>query len=95
MFVSQWRYPTADELIYEGRSFGIGPVRNAGTLQACVASPAQTFDGAELYPEVSDKASIVAFNIAKTYHPFMLIAEGQIDQGELAVFLRGRIELMS
>lgn len=34
-------------------------------------SPRQTFDGSDLYPEISDKAAIVSFNIAKTYHPFI------------------------
>lgn len=37
--------------------------------RAC--SPAQTFDGRELYPQVADKAAIVCFNIVKTYHPFL------------------------
>jgi death-on-curing protein len=36
-----------------------------------MASPAHTFDGQELYPAISDKAAIVCFNIAKTYHPFV------------------------
>ncbi len=34
-------------------------------------SPAQTFGGKDLYPEVADKAAVVSFNIAKTYHPFV------------------------
>jgi death-on-curing protein len=36
-----------------------------------MVSPAQTFDGRDLYPEVADKAAIVTFNIAKAYHPFV------------------------
>jgi death on curing protein len=29
------------------------------------------FGGQDLYPQISDKAAIVCFNIAKTYHPFV------------------------
>lgn len=66
-----WRYLTVDELIAKGHDFEIGPVRDRKALEACMLSPAQTFDGRELYPEVADKAAIVCFNIAKTYHPFL------------------------
>jgi death on curing protein len=69
--VPAWRYLTADELIEHGRQFKIGPVRDRDSLEACLLSPAQTFDGRDLYPEVADKAAIVAFNIAKAYHPFV------------------------
>lgn len=68
---SRWRHLTADELVEGGRAVGIGPVRSVEALEACVGSPAATFDGADLYPEVFDKAAIVAFNIVKTYHPFI------------------------
>jgi death on curing protein len=66
-----WRYLTADELIEHGKRFRIGPVRDRGALDACMTSPAQAFDGNDLYPEVADKAAVVAFNIAKAYHPFV------------------------
>lgn len=66
-----WRYLTADELIERGKQFKIGPVRDHGALEACMLSPAQTFGGQDLYPEIADKAAIVTFNVAKTYHPFV------------------------
>ena len=66
-----WRYLTAVELIDRGKQFKIGPVRDRDALEACMLSPAQTFDGTDLYPEIADKAAIVSFNIAKTYHPFV------------------------
>lgn len=66
-----WRYLTADELVERGKRFKIGPVRDRDALEACVVSPAQTFGGRDLYPEIADKAAIVTFNVAKTYHPFV------------------------
>lgn len=66
-----WRYLTTDELVEHGRPFRIGPVRDSGALDACMAAPAQAFAGSDLYPEVADKAAIVAFDIAKAYHPFV------------------------
>ncbi|MGB3438096.1 MAG: Fic family protein [Actinophytocola sp.] len=68
--MSDWVYLTADQLIHETRPLGVGPVRDHGALDACMASPAQSFDG-DLYPDISAKAAIVCFNIAKTYHPFV------------------------
>jgi death-on-curing protein len=69
--VPAWRYLTAAELVDRGKQFKIGPVRDRDALEACMLSPAQTFDGTDLYPEIADKAAIVSFNIAKTYHPFV------------------------
>jgi death on curing protein len=69
--VSDWVYLTADELITETRPFGVGPVRDRGALDACMASPAHTFGGDDLYPAIADKAAIVCFNVAKAYHPFI------------------------
>jgi death-on-curing protein len=69
--VPAWRYLTADELVERGKRFKIGPVRDQGALEACMVSPAQTFGGRDLYPEIADKAAIVTFNVAKTYHPFV------------------------
>jgi death-on-curing protein len=69
--VPAWRYLTADELVERGKQFKIGPVRDRDALEACVVSPAQTFGGRDLYPEIADKAAIVTFNVAKTYHPFV------------------------
>jgi death on curing protein len=69
--VPAWRYLTADELVDRGKRFGIGPVRDREALEACMLSPAQTFDGKDLYPAIADKAAAIAFNIAKAYHPFV------------------------
>jgi death-on-curing protein len=69
--VPAWRYLTADELVEHGKQFKIGPVRDHEALKACMLSPAQTFGGRDLYPEIADKAAIVSFNIAKAYHPFV------------------------
>jgi death-on-curing protein len=69
--VPAWRYLTAAELIDHGKQFKLGPVRDREALEACMVSPAQTFGGSDLYPEIADKAAIVTFNVAKTYHPFV------------------------
>ncbi|GAB3431117.1 type II toxin-antitoxin system death-on-curing family toxin [Actinophytocola sediminis] len=69
--MSDWAYLTKAELIAETHPIGVGPVRDHGALAACMASPGHTFGGQELYPDISDKAAIVCFNIAKTYHPFI------------------------
>lgn len=66
-----WRYLSSEDLIERGKQIKIGPLRDRGALDACMASPAQTFDGRDLYPEIADKAAIVTFNIAKAYHPFV------------------------
>lgn len=114
-----------DELIKSSKPLGVGPVRDREALEACMLSPRQTFDGKDLYPEISDKAAIVSFNIAKTYHPFidgnkraaaisllatcylngfvpmltqaelvaviMLVVQGDMEQRDLANFLRIRM----
>lgn len=69
--VPVWRYLTADELVRYGELRGLGLVRDPAVLETCMVSPAQTFDGRDLHPEIADKAAVVSFNIAKTYHPFV------------------------
>jgi len=94
--VPAWRYLTADELIERGKQFKIGPVRDRDALEACMVSPAQTFGGRDLYPEIADKAAIVSFNVAKTYHPFV---DGNKRGGAIAMlatcYLNGFVPVMT
>jgi death-on-curing protein len=69
--VASWRYLTSDELVQLGQKHSVGPVVDRGKLDACVAAPAATFDGCDLYPEIADKAAAICFAIVKSYHPFL------------------------
>lgn len=68
-------YPTIDEVIalhdYAiqrfGGSFGLA---DRGKLEASTAAPMQTFSGAELYPDLWNKAAILFFLLIKN-HPFL------------------------
>lgn len=69
--MSGWRYLASAELVELSRPHGAGPVIKPAGLESAVAAPAQTFGGAELYPDVCDKAAALAYGIVKVHHPFM------------------------
>ena len=49
---------------------GSGSVRDERLLDSAISSPFQTFDKAELYPSLLDKAARLCFGIVKN-HPFV------------------------
>lgn len=49
---------------------GARGVRDAGLLDAALAQPWQTFDGAELYPTPGEKIARLCFEVV-TQHPFV------------------------
>ena len=56
-----------DVLATSGGSSG---TRDLGRLQSALAQPWATFDGAELYPDLIEKAAVVGFSIVAG-HPFV------------------------
>ena len=57
-----------DRLIVQtGGSIG---VRDIGRLESSLAQPRMTFDGAELYPTLAEKAATLGFSIIQN-HPFL------------------------
>ena len=56
-------------LVIEG-SGGASGVRDLGILESAVAQPKATFDTADLYPSVVDKAAVLCFAIVMG-HPFV------------------------
>ena len=51
-------------------SGGVSGVRDFGALESALAQPEMTFDGAELYPTVIEKAGALAFSLCMN-HPFV------------------------
>jgi death on curing protein len=69
------RYLTVGEVldIYSGvmqQSGGLVGIRDLGALESAVAQPRMTFDGAELYPTLVEKASALGFSLIEN-HPFL------------------------
>jgi death-on-curing protein len=56
------------QLILEQAS-GRAGVRDLGGLESAVAQPRLTFDGADLYPTVREKAAALGFSLIRN-HPF-------------------------
>jgi death on curing protein len=52
------------------QSGGLAGVRSFATLESAVLQPRATFDGAELYPSLSEKAAILAYLLIQN-HPFV------------------------
>jgi death-on-curing protein len=50
-----------------GGSFGVS---NLGLLESAIAQPQMTFDGQELYPNLTEKAAALGFSLIKN-HPFI------------------------
>lgn len=88
------RYLTLNEVLtlhdrllaQTGGSFG---VRDIGGLESALAQPRMTFDGAELYPTLAEKAAALGFSIVQN-HPFL---DGNKRTGhaamEIFLFLNG------
>ena len=51
-------------------SGGVSGVRDFGALESALAQPEMTFDGAELYPTVIEKAGALAYSLCMN-HPFV------------------------
>jgi len=69
------RYLTVGEVldIYSRvmqQSGGLVGIRDLGALESAVAQPRITFDGAELYPTLVEKASALGFSLIEN-HPFL------------------------
>lgn len=84
------RYLSISELltIYQRvmqQSGGLAGVRNAAALEAAVAQPRATFDGADLYPSIADKAVALAFSLIQN-HPF-LDGNKRIGHAAMEIFL--------
>jgi death-on-curing protein len=69
------RYLTVNEVleIYNRvmqQSGGALGVHDLGALESAVAQPRMTFDGAELYPTITEKAAALGFSLVQN-HPFL------------------------
>ena len=69
------RYLTLTELLVlhervAAQSGGAMGVLNQNAVEAALAQPQLTFDGAELYPTIVEKASALGFSLIKN-HPFV------------------------
>ena len=49
---------------------GAAGLRDLGALESAVAQPRATFDGAELYPSLAEKAAALGYSLALN-HPFV------------------------
>ena len=49
---------------------GISGIRDVGALESAIKSPFQTFDGAELFKNIFEKAARLGFGILQN-HPFL------------------------
>jgi death on curing protein len=84
------RYLTLGEVVALHRAIlaatgGAESIRDLGALESALAQPKATFDGADLYPSVVDKASALAFGLAMN-HPFV-DGNKRIAHAAMAVFL--------
>ena len=67
------------------RSGGILGIRDRGGLESAVAQPQMTFDGQDLYPSISEKASALGHGLIQN-HPF-LDGNKRIGHAAIEVFL--------
>ena len=84
------RYLTLGEVVTLHRAVvaetgGAQGIRDLGALESALAQPRATFDGADLYPTVIDKAATLAFGLAMN-HPFV-DGNKRIAHAAMAVFL--------
>lgn len=66
-------------------SGGASGVRDLARIESALAQPLATFDGAELYPELIDKAAALGFDLIQG-HPFV-DGNKRIGHAAMAVFL--------
>jgi death on curing protein len=84
------RYLTLDEVLELHRqvlaqSGGAAGVRDPGGLDSALAQPRMTFDGADLYPTLADKAAALGFSLIAN-HPFV-DGNKRIGHAAMEVFL--------
>jgi death-on-curing protein len=84
------RYLTLTEVLtLHGRLIeqtgGASGIRDLGALEAAVAQPKQTFDGADLYESVLLKAATLGFGLIQN-HPFV-DGNKRVGHAAMAVFL--------
>jgi death-on-curing protein len=66
-------------------SGGAAGIRDLGRVQAALAQPMATFDGAELYPTLADKAAALGFSLIQG-HPF-IDGNKRVGHAAMEVFL--------
>lgn len=66
-------------------SGGAAGVRDLGRVQAALAQPMATFDGAELYPTLGEKAAALGFSLIQG-HPF-IDGNKRVGHAAMEVFL--------
>jgi death-on-curing protein len=69
------RYLTVSEVLdlysrVMQQSGGLVGIRDVGALESAVAQPRMTFDGADLYPTLVEKAAALGFSLIEN-HPFL------------------------
>ena len=75
-------------------SGGAAGVRDLGRVQAALAQPMATFDGADLYPTLIDKAAALGFSLIQG-HPFV-DGNKRIGHAAMEVFLvMNRLEIIA
>ncbi len=84
------RYLTLGEVVALHRAVvaatgGADGIRDLGGLESALAQPKATFDAADLYPTVIDKAAALGFSLALN-HPFV-DGNKRIAHAAMAVFL--------
>jgi death-on-curing protein len=84
------RYLTLGEVVALHRSVvaatgGADGIRDLGGLESALAQPKATFGGVDLYPNIVDKASALAFSLAMN-HPFV-DGNKRIAHAAMSVFL--------
>jgi death-on-curing protein len=60
---------------------GLDGLRDAGALESALAQPKMTFGGADLYPDLVDKAAALGFSLISN-HPFV---DGNKRTGQIAM----------
>ena len=72
---------------------GAPGIRNLGALESAIAQPKATFDGADLYPTLVEKAAALCFALVDEQEHLMLrLAGGQISRSQLVDWLRQHVE---
>lgn len=68
-----------------GQTGGATGLRDLAALQSAIAQPHTTFDGADPYPSLSEKAAALAFSLVSN-HPFV-DGNKRVGHGALETFL--------
>jgi death on curing protein len=84
------RYLTVNDVLtlyhrVMAQSGGLATLRSFAALESAVMQPRATFDGAELYPTLTEKAAILAYMLIQN-HPFV-DGNKRIGHAAMEVFL--------